>query len=74
VESDHGTNDPPAAIPSRIEWVEFLVAQQFKIHVKEVRQIVWQNLARIVRRTGTRQLWPEAFAAVFSEGEASDGE
>jgi TatD DNase family protein len=73
VESDHGTNDPPAAIPSRIEWVEFLVAQQFKIHVKEVRQIVWQNLARIVRRTGTRQLWPEAFAAVFSEVEASDG-
>jgi hypothetical protein len=26
------------------------------------------------RRTGTRQLWPETFAAVFSEVEASDGE
>jgi TatD DNase family protein len=66
VESDHGYNDPPAAIPCRIEWVEYLVAQQFKLEVKEIRELVWRNLATIVQKTGTRNLVPESFAAILS--------
>jgi TatD DNase family protein len=66
VESDHGYADPPAAIPCRIEWVEYLVAQQFKLEVQQVRQLVWQNLAIIVSKTGTRNLLPVSIAAVLS--------
>lgn len=66
VESDHGYYDPPAAIPCRIEWVEFLVAQQYKIEVKEVRELVWQNLATIVNRTGTWNLLPDSFVTILS--------
>ena len=66
VESDHGYRDPPAAIPCRIEWVEYLVAQQFKLDVKQVRQLVWRNLATIVRRTGTLDLLPASLATLVS--------
>ena len=67
VESDHGYNDPPAAIPYRIGWVEHLVAQQYKMDVKEVRELVWRNLATIINQTGTLALLPENFATIFSE-------
>jgi TatD DNase family protein len=67
VESDHGYADPPAAIPCRIEWVEYLVAQQFKVEVKEIREIAWRNLAEIVKKTGTWNLLPESFAPVLFE-------
>ncbi len=72
VESDHGYHDPPAAIPCRIEWVEHLVAQQFKLEVKQVRQLVWRNLAAIVRRIGTLELLPASLATLVSglEGES----
>jgi len=63
VETDHGQADPPEAIPCRIEWVEHLVAQQFGITRAEVRQLAWQNLTRIVRRTQTEKLLPEQFAS-----------
>jgi TatD DNase family protein len=67
VESDHGYNDPPAAIPCRIEWVEYLVAQQFKLDVQEVRELVWQNLGTIIQKTGTQGFLPEPMVAVLSE-------
>ena len=66
VESDHGYQDPPAAIPCRIEWVEYLVAQQFSLDVKELRETVWHNLAEIVHRTGIRDLMPESILAILS--------
>jgi TatD DNase family protein len=66
VESDHGYNDPPEAIPCRIEWVEYLVAQQFKIEVKEIRELVWRNLATIINQTGTWDLLPESFVTILS--------
>lgn len=66
VESDHGYHDPPAAIPCRIEWVEYLVAQQYKIEVKEVRDLVWRNLAGIINKTGTWNLLPESFVTILS--------
>lgn len=65
IESDHGYNDPPAGIPPRIEWVEHLVAQQFALEVSEIRHLVWQNLARIVGTTDTRDLLPGPLAAVL---------
>jgi TatD DNase family protein len=72
VESDHGYNDPPAAIPSRIEWVEHLVAQQYKLEVQEVRRLVWRNLAAIIDRTGTRELFPVSIGSVLSGLKAQD--
>lgn len=67
VESDHGYNDPPAAIPCRIEWVEHLVGQQYGLGVKEVRQLAWQNLAAIIQKTGTLSLLPEPLTAILAE-------
>ena len=67
VESDHGLNDPPEAIPCRIEWVEHLVAQQLGLGVKDVRLLVWRNFATIVRKTETLKLLPESFKAVIKE-------
>ena len=64
VESDHGYADPPAAIPCRVEWVEHLVAQQLRLKQPDVRRLVWQNLATIVRNTGTLKFLPEPFASV----------
>lgn len=65
IESDHGWADPPAAIPCRIEWVEYLVAQQFGLGVKDVRRLVWQNLSRIVHETGTLNLYPNPIAEIL---------
>jgi TatD DNase family protein len=62
VESDHGYNDPPAAIPCRVEWAEHLVAQQYGLEVGELRRVVWQNFARIVRETNTGHLLPRGLA------------
>jgi Tat protein secretion system quality control protein TatD with DNase activity len=67
IESDHGYRDPPAAIPCRVEWVEHFVGQQLKLGVKDVRRLAWWNLATIIRETGTRELFPEAFATVLAE-------
>ncbi len=67
VESDHGYNDPPAAIPCRIEWVEYLVAQQFKLEVQQVRKLVWQNFAIIIHKTGTQGFLPESIVTVLSQ-------
>ncbi len=66
IESDHGYGDPPAAIPCRIEWVEYLVAQQYQMDVKEVRRLVWENFATIAHETGTKNLVPESFAKIIN--------
>jgi TatD DNase family protein len=58
LESDHGVKDPPAGIRPRIEWVEYLVAGQYKIGVGELRQIVWQNFSRIIQQTQGAHLLP----------------
>lgn len=62
IESDHGYNDPPAAIPYRIRWAEYLVAQQYKMDVDDVRHLAWKNFAAIVHKTGTSHLLPEPLA------------
>jgi hypothetical protein len=55
--------DPPAAIPCRVEWVEYILAGQLELGVKDVRRLVWRNFATIVRETGIRGLLPEPIAA-----------
>jgi TatD DNase family protein len=67
VESDHAYADPPAAIPCRIEWVEHLVAQQRKMDVKEVRKLVWRNLAEIIQDTGTASLLPKSMVRIMTQ-------
>jgi TatD DNase family protein len=67
VETDHGYDDPPAAIPCRVEWVEHLVGQQYGLEQAEVRRLVWRNFAAIVRETGTRRLLPAGLGAIVDE-------
>jgi len=67
VESDHGYNDPPAAIPCRIEWVEYLVAQQYGIGVKEMRRLTWTNLWHIFCQTNTSHMIPAAMSDIFAK-------
>ncbi|MEX1247248.1 MAG: TatD family hydrolase [Anaerolineales bacterium] len=67
IESDHGVEDPPAAIPACVQWVEYLVAQQYKIEVNELRKTIWQNFARIIDQTNTRRLLPKPLAEYISE-------
>jgi TatD DNase family protein len=66
VESDHSYNDPPPAIPCRIEWVEYLVAQQYRLEVTELRQVIWKNLFRVIHETNTIHMLPEPFAKMFA--------
>jgi TatD DNase family protein len=75
VESDHGWADPPAAIPCRIEWVEYLLVQQLRSSREEIRRLVWQNLATIVRETGIQPLMPENFGENIAKNQqvALDG-
>lgn len=65
VESDHGYDDPPEAIPCRIEWVEHLLAQQLRVEREEVRRLAWRNLASIIQQTGTIGFLPEPLAAIL---------
>lgn len=58
VESDHGWADPPGAIPHRVIWVEYLLSANLGMPVQEVRQMVWQNFAELVKQTGTSNLLP----------------
>jgi Tat protein secretion system quality control protein TatD with DNase activity len=67
IESDHGYADPPAAIPCRVQWAEYLVAQQLGFPVMGVRQLAWRNLAAIVHQTDTIRLLPKPLAAILGE-------
>jgi TatD DNase family protein len=67
VESDHGYKDPPAAIPCRVNWVEFLAAQQYNIEVDNMRKLAWTNLARIIHETNSIQLVPTEFENHFTK-------
>lgn len=70
LESDHGWNDPPAAIPLRIGWVEHLVAQQYRVPPTEVRAAGWRNLRRIVEITGTLALLPSGLRRRLEQAQA----
>jgi len=74
VESDHGWNDPPAAIPCRVEWVEHLLSAQLKRPREDVRKLGWENFARIVRETGIASLLPPGIRSALPDGVRSPGE
>lgn len=65
LESDHGYNDPPPAIPCRVQWVEYLVAQQYQMDVIDVRRLTWQNLTRIVKKNQLFDLFPHGFQEIM---------
>jgi TatD DNase family protein len=67
VESDHGYNDPPSAIPCRVEWVEHLVAQQLGLGVSAARRLVWQNFGTLMRKTNTLRMLPERMIALVKK-------
>ena len=70
LESDHAWNDPPPAIPLRIGWVEYLVAQQYRVPPTEVRAAGWRNLGRIVEITGTLALLPSGLRRRLEQAQA----
>lgn len=65
VESDHGWADPPGAIPHRVIWVEYLLSASLGMDVHQVRQLVWQNFAEVVRLTDTGELLPVPLVKMF---------
>jgi TatD DNase family protein len=67
IETDHHRNEPPAGIPCRVEWVEYILADLLELDVKSVRHLVWQNLGTIVHKTGTWGLLPEPLEAILAE-------
>jgi len=73
IETDHGWADPPAAIPCRIEWAEFLLVGQLRRSREEVRRLGWQNLAAIVRETGTQHLLPTQLGALIAAHQQTSG-
>jgi len=74
IESDHGWNDPPAAIPCRVEWVEHLLSVQLKRSREEVRKLGWENFARVVREAGIRPLLPSRLADLLEPENGGRGE
>ena len=74
VESDHGWDDPPAAIPCRIEWVEHLLSVQLQRPREEVRRLGWRNFAAIVRDTGIAPLLPPGIRTALPSEADSAGE
>jgi hypothetical protein len=46
--------------------VEHLVAQQYGMDVKEIRQLAWQNLGTLIQKTGTIDLFPDTFAPTLA--------
>jgi TatD DNase family protein len=60
-ETDHGYDDPPAAIPGRIERTELILAPQYGLDAAAFRLRVWRTFADIVRAAGVAALLPEGF-------------
>ncbi|MCX6094971.1 MAG: TatD family hydrolase [Candidatus Bipolaricaulota bacterium] len=74
VESDHGWDDPPAAIPCRVEWVEHLLSVQLKCSQEEVRALAWRNFTTIVRETGIGPLLPPGIESALPAASDSTSE
>jgi len=69
VETDHGYNDPPLGIPSRVEWVEHLVAQQYGSRQEEIKEIVWRNFSDLIEKTRTVKLLPKGITEIIKKYE-----
>jgi Tat protein secretion system quality control protein TatD with DNase activity len=69
IETDHHRGSLPAAIPCRVEWVEYILAEPhvLGLGVADVRRLVWQNFGTIIDKTGTLRLLPKPLAAIVAE-------
>ncbi|MBN2351764.1 MAG: TatD family hydrolase [Spirochaetales bacterium] len=65
VETDQAYEDPPSAVPPRIEQAENILAEQYKMEVIELRRRIWMNFGAIVARTGVSSLLPGGIAGVL---------
>jgi hypothetical protein len=74
IESDHGWDDPPAAIPCRVEWVEHLLSVQLGCPRQEIRALAWRNFARIVAEAGIESLLPPALVEELPGSSATEAE
>ena len=66
-ETDHHRSSLPAAIPCRVEWVEYMLAELLGLDVQDVRRLAWQNFGTIVCETGTCELLPDPIAAIVAD-------
>jgi TatD DNase family protein len=64
VESDHGWSDPPAAIPCRIEWVEFLLSASLGRPREDIRRLAWDNFSTILIQTRVEKSAPAEILAL----------
>jgi Tat protein secretion system quality control protein TatD with DNase activity len=71
IETDYGYNDPPEAIPCRVEWVEHLMGQQLKMKQMDVRRLAWRATRTIIELTGIGHLLLAPFLRL-AQAEASD--
>lgn len=67
VETDHHRSSLPAAIPYRVKWVEYMLAELLGLDVQDVRCLAWQNFRTIICETGTLELLPDPIAAIVAE-------
>jgi TatD DNase family protein len=75
IETDHHRGSLPAAIPCRVEWVEYILAEPkvLGLDVKDVRRLVWQNFGAIIDKTDTWRLLPKPLAAIVAEANPDVG-
>jgi TatD DNase family protein len=67
IETDHHRSSLPAAIPCRVKWVEYVLAELLGLDVQDIRRLAWQNFGTIVYKTGTLELLPDPIAAIVAK-------
>ena len=66
-ETDQGYDEPPAAIPGRIEEAERILAHKRGGEPLALRRAGWANLRKAVERTNTRRLLPEPLQELLQQ-------
>ena len=65
VETDSGYGEPPAAIPSKIEEAERLLAAQYGLEPAAFRRSVWESFRELAGRTGLLDRLPVRIATLL---------
>jgi TatD DNase family protein len=55
-ETDQGYDEPPSAIPGRIEDTERLISDKYDLEREGVRRVIWKNFGAVVTETGIKSL------------------
>jgi TatD DNase family protein len=61
LETDHGYDDMPQAIPGRIEATEHIVAQKYLVDALSLRRKVWRNFKEIIHGIGFERHLADGF-------------